>query len=209
MPTSRSSTLRRRLHAPTASRSRPATWPSQTRLLKPEDLRSAGIAPTTDTPNCRRGSPTSTAGSWARIEIEVTNRVVASQTSESVVIASQTDLAFDKPGPERQRMAADRPGRRREGRRRAQAVPWRNQLHQDQPPGVQAGSPPGRNPLRLRRAPRLVPGCADLAIEVQRDRPGPDPQPAPRDGTSTKNLTNSLLRYVKEQGTTDQIEKFN
>jgi hypothetical protein len=71
----------------------------QTRLLKNEELKAAGIEP-----------PASHAGqsSWYahvhaklldRIDFELTNHAVASQSDESVVIASRTDPAFDRAGP--------------------------------------------------------------------------------------------------------------
>ena len=73
----------------------------RTRLLKPEDLRAAGIAPPS-------GSSGSGPETWYvhihgrlldRIEFDTTNRSVATRTADSIVVASQTDPAFDKPGP--------------------------------------------------------------------------------------------------------------
>jgi hypothetical protein len=73
----------------------------RTRLLKPEELRTAGIAP----PPSPEGMGPST---WYahihgrlvdRIEFDVTNQVVLTRTDESMVVASRTDRAFDKPGP--------------------------------------------------------------------------------------------------------------
>ena len=71
----------------------------QTRLLKTDDLRAAGITP----------APTgSERNAWYahihaklldRIDFEVTNHVVASESSESVVIASATDPSFANAGP--------------------------------------------------------------------------------------------------------------
>jgi hypothetical protein len=69
----------------------------KTSLLKDTDLRAAGV------------DPSSAAGqnTWYshvrarlldRIEFEVTNQVCASQSDESVVVASRTDPAFDKAG---------------------------------------------------------------------------------------------------------------
>lgn len=73
----------------------------RTRLLKPEDLRAAGITP-----------PSKSAGpvpeTWYthiqgrlldRIAFESTNQVVASRTEGSIVVASRTDPRFDGPGP--------------------------------------------------------------------------------------------------------------
>ena len=68
----------------------------QTRLLKDDDVRKAGVKP-----------PQTTAGqnSWYshvharlldRIDFEATNQVVATQSPESMVVASRTDPAFDK-----------------------------------------------------------------------------------------------------------------
>ena len=73
----------------------------RTRLLKPEDLRAAGIA----APSGPSGSGPET---WYvhihgrlldRIEFDATNRSVATRTGDSIVVASRTDPAFDKPGP--------------------------------------------------------------------------------------------------------------
>jgi hypothetical protein len=73
----------------------------RTRLLKPDELRAAGIAP----PSRPEGSG---PAAWHahlhgrlldRIEFDVTNHVVATRTEESVVIAGRTDPAFDKRGP--------------------------------------------------------------------------------------------------------------
>jgi hypothetical protein len=73
----------------------------RTRLLKPEELRPAGITP----PSRPEGPGPST---WYahlhgrlldRIEIDVTNRVVATRTGDSIVVAARTDPAFNKPGP--------------------------------------------------------------------------------------------------------------
>jgi hypothetical protein len=74
----------------------------RTRLVKPERLRALGIAP----PSGPEGSGPS---AWYahihgrlldRIEFDVTNRVVASRTKESIVVATRTDPAFDRPGPD-------------------------------------------------------------------------------------------------------------
>jgi hypothetical protein len=73
----------------------------RTRLLKPEELRAAGIA----TPS-RPGE--SGPETWYahiqgrlldRIEFVVTNQVAATRTGASIVVAARTDRAFDKPGP--------------------------------------------------------------------------------------------------------------
>lgn len=72
-----------------------------TRLLKPDDVRAAGIDPPKDT----RGSGPIT---WYahihgrlldRIAFEATNKVMASRTEDSIVVAARTDPAFDRPGP--------------------------------------------------------------------------------------------------------------
>jgi hypothetical protein len=73
----------------------------RTRMLKPEELRTAGIAP----PPSQEGPGPSTWYAHVhgrlldRIEFDVTNQVVATRTGESMVVASRTDPAFDKPGP--------------------------------------------------------------------------------------------------------------
>jgi hypothetical protein len=72
----------------------------RTRILKPDELKAAGVAP----PPTGEKEGTST---WYghvhgrlldRIEFDVTNHVVATRTGESMVIASRTDPAFDRPG---------------------------------------------------------------------------------------------------------------
>jgi hypothetical protein len=70
----------------------------QTRLLKTDDLRSAGIKPA-DTGSDRNAWYAHIhAKLLDRIDFEVTNHVVTSETSESVVIASATDLSFANAG---------------------------------------------------------------------------------------------------------------
>ena len=73
----------------------------RTRLLKPEDVRAAGI-------EMPKGTEGSDPGTWCahirgrlldRIEFHATNRVMASRTGDSIVVAARTDPAFDKPGP--------------------------------------------------------------------------------------------------------------
>jgi hypothetical protein len=74
----------------------------RTRILKPEELRAAGITSPASSPE---GSEPET---WYahihgrlldRIAFDVTNQVVATRTRESLVVAARTDPAFDKPGP--------------------------------------------------------------------------------------------------------------
>jgi len=71
----------------------------QTRLLKAGDLRAAGLEPP---------APVAGQSTWYshvharlldRIDFEVTNQVVASQSAESIVIASRTDPSFANAGP--------------------------------------------------------------------------------------------------------------
>jgi hypothetical protein len=73
----------------------------RTRMLKPEELCAAGIAPASEP----GGSGPET---WYahihgrlldRIAFDVTNQVVATKTKESIVVAARTDPGFDKPGP--------------------------------------------------------------------------------------------------------------
>ena len=68
----------------------------QIRLLKPGDLRAAGVAPTLEPSTWYTHIRGRLLG---RIELEATNRIMTSQTAESIVIASQTDPAFNKVGP--------------------------------------------------------------------------------------------------------------
>jgi hypothetical protein len=72
----------------------------QTRLLKADELRAAGITPASDSPDKKMWHAHIHGRLLGRIEIAVTNQVVASRTGESIVIASRTDPAFDKPGPD-------------------------------------------------------------------------------------------------------------
>jgi hypothetical protein len=71
----------------------------ETRLLKPEDLRAAGI---------KTAEPAEGVSSWYahihgrlldRIEFDSTNHVMVSQSRESIVIASRTDPAFGSALP--------------------------------------------------------------------------------------------------------------
>ena len=70
----------------------------QTRLLKDDDLRSAGLKPP---------APASGQNTWFshvharlldRIDFEVTNQIVATQSPDSIVIASRTDPSFARAG---------------------------------------------------------------------------------------------------------------
>jgi hypothetical protein len=72
----------------------------QTRLLKAGDLRAAGIALPAETPGRHLWYGHIHGRLLDRIEFGVTNQVVGSQSSESIVIAARTDPAFDKPGPQ-------------------------------------------------------------------------------------------------------------
>jgi len=71
----------------------------QTRLLKASDLHAAGLEP----PAVVAGQSTWYSHVHARlldrIDFEVINQVVASQSAESIVIASRTDPSFAKAGP--------------------------------------------------------------------------------------------------------------
>ena len=153
----------------------------RTRLLKPEDLRAAGIA-----------APSGTRGVGARDLVCPHPRPAARPDR----VRRDEPVDGDPDGGLDRRRRADRPGvrraradsptagspsraaRRRMRRAGLEALPGRDQLHQDQPTGVPAGGTAGRDARGLRRAARLVPGRADPAVEVQRRRPGPDP-PAP------------------------------
>jgi hypothetical protein len=72
----------------------------RTRILKPEELRAAGIAPAP-------GPEGSRPETWYahihgrlldRIAFDVTNQAVATRTKVSLVVAARTDPGFDKPG---------------------------------------------------------------------------------------------------------------
>lgn len=73
----------------------------RTRLLKPSDLRATGVAP--PSPREGRGPDTWYAHIHGRlldrIQFDVTNQVVATRAEDSLVVATRTDPAFDKPGP--------------------------------------------------------------------------------------------------------------
>jgi hypothetical protein len=68
----------------------------QTRLMKDDDLRAAGIKPSDADPAQNRWYSHVHARLLDRIDFETTNQVVASQSPESIVIASRTDPAFAK-----------------------------------------------------------------------------------------------------------------
>ena len=71
----------------------------QTRLLKTDELRAGGITPAHTGPDRNAWYAHIHAKLLDRIDFEVTNHVVASESSESVVIASATDPSFDSAGP--------------------------------------------------------------------------------------------------------------
>jgi hypothetical protein len=74
----------------------------QTRLLKADDLRSAGIEPPPASGSDQKAWYAHIhARLLDRLDFEVTNQVVASQSNESIVVASRTDPAFKKEGPSR------------------------------------------------------------------------------------------------------------
>ncbi len=71
----------------------------QTRLLKPADLGAAGVEPAALAPGQSIWYSHVHARLLDRIDFEVTNQVMATQSAESVVIASRTDPSFAKAGP--------------------------------------------------------------------------------------------------------------
>ena len=75
----------------------------RTRLLKSEEIRAAGIAPPPGPERSGAGPMTWYAHIHGRlldrIELDVTNQVMATRTKESILVAARTDPAFDKPGP--------------------------------------------------------------------------------------------------------------
>ena len=71
----------------------------QTRLLKDDELRAAGIAPARETSGQSTWYAHLHGRLLDRIELDVTNQVMASQSDESIVIAARTGPAFDKGGP--------------------------------------------------------------------------------------------------------------
>jgi hypothetical protein len=71
----------------------------QTRLLKPTDLDAAGVKPPALAPGQSIWYSHVHAQLVDRVDFEVTNQVMASQTADSVVIASRTDPSFTKAGP--------------------------------------------------------------------------------------------------------------
>jgi hypothetical protein len=73
----------------------------QTRLLKPEDLRAAGIEPAAAGTDQKTWYAHVHARLLDRIDFEATNQVTASRTAGSIVVASRTDSAFAKEGPNR------------------------------------------------------------------------------------------------------------
>jgi hypothetical protein len=73
----------------------------QTRLLKADELRTAGINTTASSTELKTWYAHVHARLLGRIDFEVTNQVVASRSNDSVVIASRTEAAFAKDGPNR------------------------------------------------------------------------------------------------------------
>jgi hypothetical protein len=71
----------------------------QTRLLKDDELRAEGIAAAREVPGLSTWYAHLHGRLLDRIELDVTNQVMASQTEESIVIASRTDPTFEKAGP--------------------------------------------------------------------------------------------------------------
>jgi hypothetical protein len=70
----------------------------QTRLLKDDEFKAAGIEPPASRADQRGWYAHVHARLLDRIDFEVTNHVVASKSEHSVVIASRTDPAFDRAG---------------------------------------------------------------------------------------------------------------
>jgi hypothetical protein len=68
----------------------------QTKLVKDDGLRAAGITPSDVATGQNRWYSHVHARLLDRIDFETTNQVIASQSSESIVIASRTDPAFAK-----------------------------------------------------------------------------------------------------------------
>ena len=71
----------------------------QTRLLKAEEIRAAGVKAGDTRIRQERWYAHVHAKLLDRIDFEVTNHVVASQSAESIVIASATDPSFVNAGP--------------------------------------------------------------------------------------------------------------
>jgi mono/diheme cytochrome c family protein len=69
------------------------------RLLKADDLRAARISPAGEVPGINTWYAHIQGRLLDRIAFDVTNEVVASRSSESLVIAARTALAFGKGGP--------------------------------------------------------------------------------------------------------------
>ena len=112
-----------------------------------------------------------------------------SQSVDSIVIASGTDPSFDEGGLTRQRLEAAQRDRQLASRRLGEAALCRgDQLCQDQSDRLQARCPPRRNAHGVRRARRMVSRVADLAVEIQRGRPGPDPHAEERIGQETREM---------------------
>ena len=86
----------------------------ETRILKTDEIRSAGIKFADSAPGKAEWYAYVHAKLLDRIEFEVTNHGAVSQSADSIVIASRTDPSFDKAGPTA--MAGSRsPRPRREG----------------------------------------------------------------------------------------------
>jgi hypothetical protein len=70
----------------------------QTRILKADEIRAAGIKPAESAPGLSVWFAHVHAKLLDRIEFEATNAVMASQAPDSIVIATRTDASFDKTG---------------------------------------------------------------------------------------------------------------
>jgi hypothetical protein len=71
----------------------------QTRMLRADELTAAGITPPKPAAGQNVWEVHVHAKLLDRIDFEVTNHVVATQSADSIVIASQTDPSYDNAGP--------------------------------------------------------------------------------------------------------------
>jgi hypothetical protein len=72
----------------------------QTRLLQPTEITAAGVTAPTNSPERKTWFSHVHSRLLDRIDFEVTNQVMATKSPQSFVVASRTDSAFPKDGPD-------------------------------------------------------------------------------------------------------------
>ncbi len=151
----------------------------QTRLLKPDEIQRAGIEPAATATDQKTWYAHVHARLLGRIDFEVTNHVVASQSNESIVIASQTDPAFAKEGPNRNGWKELTTAGATKGGASVKPYPGGISYAKMSRVAFKPGALLVEMHMAFHEPNEWFQGAPDLALEVQRGRPGPNPQPAP------------------------------